>query len=174
MKHFVTLIIILALIVIGQVTYLQLKGNKILEKNGIIPITTQEQVDLREQVINDMIKFGESKKGIPYVWGKWDCSKFISDMLKEQGILSNRLTTRDYAKWNKIDKPSKGDLVLFSHKGDKISHIGLLISTADKLKEWLMIHNSSSKGVIKSLFGTYWTPRYRYSVSIPEIGRVGG
>lgn len=172
MKHLLITIGVLLGIAITQITYLQLSGEKILEKNGVISVTVEEQEELTKDVVEDMIKYGESKKGIPYVWGDWDCSKFISDMLKEQGILHSRLTTREFKTWNRINNPSRGDLVLFAHKGDRISHIGLLIEKVEDLIQWLMLHNSSSRGVVKDRFGKYWTPKYRYAVSIPEIGRT--
>jgi len=175
MKYFITLLIILISSVIIQVYFLQSNGNKILEKNGIIPISKEEQEVLTEEVVTDiikeMIKYGETKKGIPYILGKWDCSKFISEMLKTQGIINARLTTREFSTWNRVENPSRGDLPLFAHKV-KIAHIGMLIETNEELKNWLMIHNSSSRGVVKDKFGNYWSIRYKYSVKIPEIGRL--
>jgi cell wall-associated NlpC family hydrolase len=172
MKHLLITVAILLGLAVAQITYLQLKGEKVLEKNGVIPVTVEEQEEITRDVIEDMIAFGESKQGLPYVWGEWDCSKFISEMLKQQGVLSARLTTRDFAKWDRVDQPTRGDLVLFAHSGDRISHIGLLIEKTEDLTKWLMMHNSSSRGVVKDRFGKYWTPRYRYSVAIQDIGRT--
>lgn len=171
MKYYVILISFIFLLLVGLTTYLQYTGEQILEKNGIVAITVEEQEQLTRDVIDDMIAYGKSKKGIPYVWGDWDCSKFISEMLKQQGILHTRLTTREFAKWEKV-KAERGSLVLFAHKSKRISHIGLAVEVTDNMPDWKMLHNSSSRGVVIDRYGTYWTPRYSHAVAIPEIGRL--
>ncbi len=180
MKSFIGLFTILLVSTIGLGTYMQLSGDKVLEKNGIIPITKEERHEIVEDIVSnleeDMIQKGFSVVGVKYTWGGedpdngFDCSGFIYWLEKSNGIKTKRKTARAFASYERAEDPQRGDLALFQ-RNDKIVHIGLLTAIAEQLSKWKMLHASSSKGIIESFMGSYWTPQYIYSVKLP-IGRL--
>ncbi len=113
------------------------------------------------------IVFESAKKqlGVPYVWAGndpngFDCSGFTRYVMKESGKELPRRAIDQYESSRKI-KPKnvqKGDLVFFD-SGSGISHVGLIIS--EKGKPLVMIHSSSSKGVIITEIeqSDYWLNR---------------
>ena len=62
-----------------------------------------------------------------------------------------------------LSKVKKGDLVFFSHSGDRIQHVGII--TSDEGNPLTMIHASTSKGVIHSDLenSAYWKPRIKWA-----------
>ena len=60
----------------------------------------------------------------------------------------------------------KGDLVFFSHRGSRISHVGIVEEvTADGQIKF--IHAATSKGVmVSSLDDSYWGPKFRFAKRI--------
>jgi cell wall-associated NlpC family hydrolase len=105
----------------------------------------------------------ESFLGTPYVWGGEtrqgaDCSGFTQLVMKENGYHIPRVS-RDQAKTGKKvaeDELKLGDLVFFDTKGEgRVTHVGLYLGGN------LMVHASSSKGVIIVLFSNrYFQSRY--------------
>ena len=180
MKSFVGLFVVLLVLTLGLGTYMQFSGDKVLEKNGIIAITEEERQEIAEDMVTNlkenMIKQGFGVIGVKYVLGRedpnngFDCSGFIYWLEKSNGIKTKRKTAKAYASYERAENPQRGDLALFQRKG-KIVHIGMLTVIAEKLDKWMMLHASSSKGIIESFMGSYWTPQYIYSVKLP-IGRL--
>lgn len=116
---------------------------------------------------NDIIVYGKSFIGVKYVWAGsdesgFDCSGFTSFVLKKFGYSIPRTASgqMEEAKKKKIANAEKGDLVFFGN-GNKITHVGLVIS--EKGEELIMVHASTSKGVIITNVeqSTYWKPKLK-------------
>ncbi len=109
-----------------------------------------------------VVKTAKSRLGRKYRYGKYDCSKFVQDVMhKSKGKRLPR-TTRQQIKIGKhISKKSarKGDLVFFGDNSHRVGHVGIIIDPKKKL----MIHNSSAKGrvVISSYNTKYYNKKYR-------------
>ena len=57
----------------------------------------------------------------------------------------------------------KGDLVFFSHRGGRISHVGIVeeVTAEGEIK---FIHAATSKGVmVSSLDDNYWGPKFKFA-----------
>jgi cell wall-associated NlpC family hydrolase len=180
MKAFICMIIFLIITSIYMINDMQSSGEKFLEKNGILSISEEERQeiinDITDNVIDSIIEDGYNMEGTVYIWGGdnpkgFDCSGFIVWLLKSNNIKVKRITTKQFAHWNKAISPNRGDLPLFSHSGNTISHIGIHTTFNEDIINWKMLHASSSKGIIETRFGPYWSPRYKFSVKIP-IGRI--
>jgi len=113
----------------------------------------------------ELVTFAKKFIGVPYVWGGddpsgFDCSGFTSYVMKNSGIKLPRRAVDQYnaSKKLKIKSVQKGDLVFFDN-GSGISHVGMVIS--DKGKPVVMIHASSSKGIMISEIdnSNYWKAR---------------
>jgi hypothetical protein len=111
------------------------------------------------------LEFAKKQIGTPYTWAGnspngFDCSGFTSYVMKELGKELPRRAADQFERSQKV-KPKnvqKGDLVFFNN-GSGISHVGLIIS--EKEKPLVMIHASSSKGVIVTEIekSEYWLKR---------------
>ncbi len=100
------------------------------------------------------------RKGNKYIWGKNDCSTFVSDFLLASGKPAlKRLTTEDLYRDATMDwhgyKPTKiadiepKDIIVFRYEGrygTMQGHTGIVLSTS---KNPIVVHNSlSSRGVV--------------------------
>ena len=57
----------------------------------------------------------------------------------------------------------RGDLVFFSHRGRRITHVGIVENVTPE-GEVKFIHSATSKGVmISSLDDKYWAPKYKFA-----------
>ena len=113
----------------------------------------------------NVIKTASQFLGVPYVWAGesptgFDCSGFTSYVMKQNGKAIPRTAAEQFEASKKIkDKQAeKGDLVFFSN-GSRISHVGMIVS--EKGKPLVMIHASSSKGIVLTELekSTYWMSR---------------
>lgn len=128
--------------------------------------TTQSVVDLPKQhdvhqtkrgkktQINDLIKYAERYKGVPYKYaGKgprnFDCSGFTSFVFRHIGCSLPTYSRGQATKGKKIatKKIKKGDLVFFTGRktGNKVGHVGLVISATKKSFQFI---HASLKGVM--------------------------
>lgn len=108
--------------------------------------------------------------GVRYKWGGenprtgFDCSGFTQFIFESYGVKLPR-NSAEQAKigtYISIKKLEKGDLVFFADKGNKISHVGIVISKrGEPLK---MIHASSSEGITVTEIGKskYWSSKIQY------------
>jgi len=133
---------------------------KPVEKDIVPRTVTPKKVDLDYETFQKSV---ESFLGTPYVWGGntrrgVDCSGFTKLVMYENGYTIPRVS-RDQAKIGAVvRKPDLklGDLVFFDTKGrGYITHVGLYLGGN------LLVHASSSKGVIIVLFSNrYFQSRY--------------
>lgn len=121
--------------------------------------------DIYAKERDEIIEYAKKQLGIPYVWAGsdpngFDCSGFTGYVLKEFGKDLPRRACDQYESSRKIKEKNvqKGDLVFFDN-GSGISHVGMIIS--DRGKPLVMIHASSSKGIIITEIekSDYWLTR---------------
>jgi len=124
-----------------------------------------EDDDLFFKEREKIVEYAKKQLGIPYVWAGndpngFDCSGFTGYVMKEFGKELPRRAVDQYAGSRKVKEKNaqKGDLVFFDN-GSGISHVGMIIS--EKGKSLVMIHASSSKGVIITEIekSDYWLKR---------------
>lgn len=99
-----------------------------------------------------IVQEAQNYLGVPYVWAGntpegFDCSGFTSYVMKQQGIDIPRRSSDQYEQSVKVKDKNvqKGDLVFFNN-GSGISHVGIVVS--EKGQPLVMIHSSSSKGIV--------------------------
>ena len=143
--------------------------------DGVPDIENQgEIVDFKGEETEDDAYFKERQKiidyakkqiGTPYVWAGnsppgFDCSGFTCYVMKEFGKELPRRAVDQHENSKKIKEKNaqKGDLIFFDN-GSGISHVGMIVS--EKGKPLVMIHASSSKGVILTELekSDYWMKR---------------
>lgn len=103
----------------------------------------------------------------PYLFGGtdpesgFDCSGFLDYVYTKTGFSLPRTSREQAQTGREIPKEAArpGDLVYFTHDGDTVQHIGMVISEPGE--DLAMIHASSSRGVIESKVdgNSYWSPR---------------
>jgi cell wall-associated NlpC family hydrolase len=113
----------------------------------------------------ELVKYAKKFLGTPYVWAGddpsgFDCSGFSSYVYKNSGVILPRRAVDQYEGSKQIKEKAvqKGDLVFFDN-GSGISHVGIVIS--DKGKPIVMIHSSTSKGIVITEIDSsdYWKQR---------------
>ena len=121
--------------------------------------------DMYSKERDKIIDYAKKQLGVPYVWAGndpsgFDCSGFIGYVMKEFGKDIPRRAVDQFETSRKLKEKNvkKGDLVFFDN-GSGISHVGMIIS--EKGKPLVMIHASSSKGIIVTEIeqSDYWLTR---------------
>src|SRR5215207_7313254 len=108
----------------------------------------------------------EERLGVPYRMGatgpnRYDCSGFVWSVFQQAGVSFVRSSARSL--WDEFEVPAEGEkfkfgtLVFFNH----LHHVGIV---AD---ENGFFHASSSRGIVYSRFGDYWTKRINGFRRIP-------
>ena len=106
---------------------------------------------------SSLIAIAHKYLGVPYVYGGstpngFDCSGYVSYVLKEAGKLSSTYSTAGlYNIAQKVSTPQIGDLVFFSgtYKSG-LSHVGIYLGNN------LMINASGKKVQINNIYDSYW------------------
>ena len=134
-----------------------------VDSNILDTIIVVENPGLRDQILITAKK----QLGTPYVWAGsspdgFDCSGFTSYVMSKNGSKLPRRAVDQYndAPKVKVKNAQKGDLVFFDN-GSGVSHVGIVVS--EKGSPLMMIHSSSSKGVIITdvTKSAYWTKRLK-------------
>ena len=134
-----------------------------VDSNILDTIKVVENPGLRDQILITAKK----QLGTPYVWAGsspdgFDCSGFTSYVMSKNGSKLPRRAVDQYndAPRVKVKNAQKGDLVFFDN-GSGVSHVGIVVS--EKGSPLMMIHSSSSKGVIITdvTKSAYWTKRLK-------------
>ena len=134
-----------------------------LDSNILDSTIVVENPGLRDQILITAKK----QLGTPYVWAGsspdgFDCSGFTSYVMSKNGSKLPRRAVDQYndAPKVKAKNAQKGDLVFFDN-GSGVSHVGIVVS--EKGSPLMMIHSSSSKGVIVTdvTKSAYWTKRLK-------------
>ncbi len=123
-----------------------------------------------------LIKEAYEYLGVKYKWGGesprtgFDCSGFTQFVFESYGVKLPR-NSAEQAKvgaYISVRKLEKGDLVFFADKGNKISHVGIVISKKNEALK--MIHASSSEGITVTEIGksTYWSSKIQYGRRISQ------
>lgn len=136
---------------------LSVPGEDLESNPPVVEVSTGARADLVNEAQNYL--------GVPYVWAGntpegFDCSGFTSYVMKKQGVDIPRRSSEQFEQSVKVKEKNvqKGDLVFFNN-GSGISHVGIIIS--EKGQPLVMIHSSSSKGVIITEIekSEYWMNR---------------
>jgi len=106
---------------------------------------------------SSLIAIAHKYLGVPYVYGGstpngFDCSGYVSYVLKEAGKLSSTYNTAGlYNIAQKVSTPQIGDLVFFSgtYKSG-LSHVGIYLGNN------LMINASGKRVQINNIYDSYW------------------
>jgi len=121
--------------------------------------------DIYQKERDQIIDYAKKQIGVPYVWAGnspsgFDCSGFTCYVMKEYGKEIPRRAVDQYESSHKLKEKNvqKGDLIFFDNGGG-ISHVGMIVS--DRGKPLVMIHASSSKGIIITEIekSDYWLKR---------------
>lgn len=123
------------------------------------PASTAASASIGEQIV----EFAEQYLGTPYVWGGaspsgFDCSGFVSYVMKNFGYSVNRTAASMYSNGTAVDKSGLqiGDAVFFASSSESIGHVGIYIGDGE------FIHSSSGCGyvTISGLDEDYYSRMY--------------
>lgn len=110
-----------------------------------------------------IVEFAKQYLGTPYVWAGsspsgFDCSGFVSYVMKNFGCSVNRTAASMYQNGTAVDKSElqAGDAVFFASSSESIGHVGIYIGDGE------FIHSSSGCGyvTISSLDEDYYSRMY--------------
>ncbi len=145
---------------------LEVPEQTVIKDSVIVVKEVEESIEEATLVSRDLIvETAKRYLGTPYAWSGsspagFDCSGYTCFVMKNFGLELSRRSEDQYNAGKKLKEKNvqKGDLVFFSN-GSGISHVGLIVS--EKGKPLVMIHASSSKGVILTEIESseYWMKR---------------
>lgn len=124
--------------------------------------------------IDNILSEAESYLGTPYRYGGTsrsgiDCSAFVLSVFgAAAGMSLPRVAAQQSQEGDSVEKTElqKGDLVFFSHRGSRISHVGIVEEVTPE-GEVKFIHAATSKGVmVSSLEDNYWGPKFKFAKRI--------
>jgi len=151
------------------------KGQQVLASiantNDVIKRSAIENAIRHSKTIDNILSEAESYLGTPYRYGGTsrsgiDCSAFVLSVFgAAAGVDLPRVAAQQSNEGDSVEKAElqKGDLVFFSHKGSRISHVGIVEDVTPE-GEVKFIHAATSKGVmVSSLDDNYWGPKFRFA-----------
>ena len=112
---------------------------------------------------SQIVEFAKQYLGTPYVWAGsspsgFDCSGFVSYVMKNFGYSVNRTAASMYSNGTAVDKSElqPGDAVFFASSSESIGHVGIYIGDGE------FIHSSSGCGyvTISGLDESYYSRMY--------------
>ncbi|UQB68059.1 C40 family peptidase [Epilithonimonas zeae] len=151
------------------------KGQQVLASiantNDVIKRSAIENAIRHSNTIDNILSEAESYLGTPYRFGGTsrsgiDCSAFVLSVFgAAAGMDLPRVAAQQSQEGDSVEKTElqKGDLVFFSHRGSRISHVGIVEDVTPE-GEVKFIHAATSKGVmVSSLDDNYWGPKFRFA-----------
>ncbi|MDP9957499.1 lipoprotein Spr [Epilithonimonas hungarica] len=151
------------------------KGQRVLASmattNDAIKRSAIENAIKHSNTIDNILSEAESYLGTPYRFGGTsrsgiDCSAFVLSVFgAAAGMDLPRVAAEQSQKGDAVERTElqKGDLVFFSHRGSRISHVGIVEEVTPE-GEVKFIHAATSKGVmVSSLDDNYWGPKFRFA-----------
>jgi transcriptional regulator with PAS, ATPase and Fis domain len=136
-----------------------------IDNEGQIKEVANKSYKATGVIRNDLANYAMTFIGTPYLWAGsdpkgFDCSGFTGYVFKEFKVNTQRRAVDMQKECIEVKQKNaqKGDLVFFDN-GSGISHVGMIISEKDQ--PLVMIHSSSSKGVIITELekSEYWLNR---------------
>ncbi|GGG44201.1 C40 family peptidase [Epilithonimonas arachidiradicis] len=154
------------------------KGQQVLASiantNEVIKRSAIENAIKYSNTIDNILSEAESYLGTPYRFGGTsrsgiDCSAFVLSVFgAAAGMNLPRVAAQQSQEGDSVEKTElqKGDLVFFSHRGSRISHVGIVEDVTPE-GEVKFIHAATSKGVmVSSLDDSYWGPKFKFAKRI--------
>ena len=154
------------------------KGQQVLASiantNEVIKRSAIENAIKYSNTIDNILSEAESYLGTPYRFGGTsrsgiDCSAFVLSVFgAAAGMNLPRVAAQQSQEGDSVEKTElqKGDLVFFSHRGSRISHVGIVEEVTPE-GEVKFIHAATSKGVmVSSLDDSYWGPKFKFGKRI--------
>lgn len=160
------------------------KGQQVLaaiaNTNDVIKRSAIENAIKHSNTIDNILSEAESYLGTPYRFGGTsrsgiDCSAFVLSVFgAAAGMDLPRVAAEQSQEGDSVEKTElqKGDLVFFSHRGSRISHVGIVeeVTAEGEVK---FIHAATSKGVmVSSLDDSYWGPKFRFAKRVVREDRL--
>lgn len=154
------------------------KGQHVLASmsntNDAIKRSAIENAIMHSNTIDNILSEAESYLGTPYRYGGTsrsgiDCSAFVLSVFGvAAGMDLPRVAADQSQEGEAVERTElqKGDLVFFSHRKGRISHVGIVeeVTPEGKIK---FIHAATSKGVmVSSLDDNYWGPKFQFAKRI--------
>ncbi|MFC0343312.1 C40 family peptidase [Epilithonimonas hispanica] len=154
------------------------KGQRVLASmsntNDEIKRSAIENAIMHSNTIDNILSEAESYLGTPYRYGGTsrsgiDCSAFVLSVFGvAAGMDLPRVAADQSQEGEAVERTElqKGDLVFFSHRRGRISHVGIVeeVTPEGKIK---FIHAATSKGVmVSSLDDNYWGPKFQFAKRI--------
>ncbi len=99
-------------------------------------------------------------QGIRYTYGGtspqtgFDCSGFVTYVMKQQGVNLPRRSQDMYNVGQKVTSLQPGDLVFYNTSGKGVSHVAIYIGNGQ------MIHSASKNVQVDNMSSSYWKNRY--------------
>jgi cell wall-associated NlpC family hydrolase len=139
-------------------------GKEVKASELVAELDESESKEVRSQR-EVILKNAKKQVGVPYLFAGndpkgFDCSGFVSYVMKENQQVLPRRASEQYTDSRKLKKRNvqQGDLVFFD-SGSGINHVGIIVS--GKGEPLTMIHSSTSKGIVITNIETtdYWSKR---------------
>jgi len=146
----------------------------IASTSDVIKRSAIENAIKHSNTIDNILMEAESYLGTPYRYGGStrsgiDCSAFVLSVFgAAAGMDLPRVAAQQSNEGDSVERTElqKGDLVFFSHRGSRISHVGIVEDVTPE-GEVKFIHAATSKGVmVSSLDDNYWGPKFRFAKRI--------
>ncbi len=148
--------------------------------NDYIKRSAIENAIMHSNTIDNILSEAESYLGTPYRFGGTsrsgiDCSAFVLSVFgAAAGMDLPRVAAEQSQEGDAVERTElqKGDLVFFSHRGSRISHVGIVeeVTAEGEIK---FIHAATSKGVmVSSLDDSYWGPKFRFAKRVIKENRL--
>jgi lipoprotein Spr len=160
------------------------KGQQVLASiantNDVIKRSAIENAIRHSNTIDNILSEAESYLGTPYRYGGTsrsgiDCSAFVLSVFgAAAGMDLPRVAAQQSNEGDSVEKTElqKGDLVFFSHRGSRISHVGIVEDVTPE-GEVKFIHAATSKGVmVSSLDDNYWGPKFRFAKRVVKENQL--